>query len=126
MSEVTQETQLGAFAPYLSGYWLGARDMLSTALGSAASAIHMGVGIKNGLDGKSETVRKRIEAVRKNTIDNKGSGVDLGHIASTPQFKGIPTGILPVGQGNNSNAIFARGYELLKEMASADRPSGSF
>lgn len=112
LTEITQENQLGALAPWLSAVWLGARDMPSTTLRSAVSAVHLPVGVKNGTDGDPQTVKNTINAIRRNSTENEDSGVDLGTIASSHNFNGIPTGILPVGQGNNEVAIIARGYAL--------------
>ena len=121
ITEMTQETQLGALAPWLSGYWLGARDMASSTLRTVSSAYHMPVGVKNGLDGNPQDVRNAIKVIHSNSSDNKGSGADLGTIASTVDFPGIATGIVPVGEGNPDVAIFARGYELPEGMPAEER-----
>lgn len=121
LAEVTQETQLGALAPWMSGVWIGARDIPSTTLRTVTSAIHLPVGVKNGIDGNPATVRQTVNAIRKGGEDNDGSGVDLGTIASNDTFSGIPTGILPIGSGNNEVAIIARGYELPETMAPEKR-----
>lgn len=117
ISEVTQATQLGALAPWMSGFWLGARDISSTALRTMSSAIHLPVGIKNGIDGNPQIVANTVKTITGDTEANEGSGVDLGTIASTPDFAGIATGLLPVGEGNHQVAIFARGYELPESLS---------
>jgi phospho-2-dehydro-3-deoxyheptonate aldolase len=121
ITEITEAPQLGAFAPLLSGVWVGARDVEGTALRGTLSAIHLPVGIKNPRDGSPKVVESAIDMVRSNTFDNQGSGVDIGTIASGPDNRGVPTGILSVGEGNPQNAIFARGYELHKAMTKEER-----
>lgn len=121
LAEVTQATQVGALAPWMSGIWLGARDIQSTTLRSVTSAIHLPVGIKNGIDGDPEVIKNTLKAIRSNTVLNDGSGVDLETIASTATTTGIPTGILPVGEGNHQAAIIARGYNLPENMSPAQR-----
>ncbi len=112
ITEITEGTQLGALAPYLSAAWIGARDIEATSRRSKFAAYHLPVGIKNGINGDLNVVDNTISAVRSNSNANDGSGVDLGTIASNSTFRGIPSGIVPVGEGNPSVAIFARGYEL--------------
>lgn len=121
LTEITGPNQAGSLAPFLSGIWLGARDMPSTGLRTMASAIHLPVGVKNGLDGKVDTVESCLVNIARSTMDNSGSGVDLGTIASSPGQRGIPVGILPVGEGNTKVGIIARGYELPKSMAREER-----
>jgi phospho-2-dehydro-3-deoxyheptonate aldolase len=116
VTEVTNSTELGAYAPYLSGYWLGARDMMSTDLRAVAGAYHLAVAVKNGLDGETKTVQNTIEAIRKNTYENEGSGIEI-NIASTPNHAGIASGVLPVGEGNKQVGIIARGYSLPERMS---------
>ena len=116
VTEMTQETQLGALAPWLSGFWLGARDIPSTTLRSVSSAYHLPVGVKNGTDGDPVVVENTIRAISSNSKENKHSGADLGAIARAAEFPGIATGIVPVGEGNQEIAIFARGYEVPKDM----------
>lgn len=112
VTEITDPSELGEFAPYLSGFWLGARDMASTALRAASSLIHLPVGAKNGMDGSPKVVENTLQAIGMNTVDNKGSGVNLGVLAAGPGHRGIPTGILPIRFGNDTRAIIARGYAL--------------
>lgn len=119
--EITEGPQLGAFAPWLSAAWVGARDMESTALRGSMSMIHLPVGVKNPRDGSVAVVHNALKAIRSNSKDNDGSGADMGTIASTPYFRGVPTGILPVGEGNKQNTIIARGYELPKYMTREKR-----
>lgn len=121
LAEVTQPTQVGALAPWMSGIWLGARDISSTTLRTMASAIHLPIGIKNGIDGDPETIKNTLKAIRSNTEMNDGSGVDLETVASTAFFPGIPTGILPVTEGNHQAAIIARGYDLPEGMSAVER-----
>lgn len=112
LAEVTQETQLGSLAPWMSGAWIGARDIPSTTLRSAFSAFHLPVGVKNGIDGNPNTVKDTVLTIGRSSAENDDSGVDLGTVASSHIFNGIPTGILPVGEGNKQVSIIARGYEL--------------
>ncbi len=110
--EVTDAQELGEFAPYATSYWLGARDMASTALRAGAAGIHLPWAAKNGLDGKTETVRNTLLSGRMNSADSEGSGFNLGTIAAGPHHRGVATGILPMGEGNPAGAIIARGYPL--------------
>jgi phospho-2-dehydro-3-deoxyheptonate aldolase len=121
LTEITQGSQLGALAPWLSATWLGARDVPSTTLRSAVSAVHLPVGIKNTTDGSPSAVHNAVKAIRRNSSDNQESGVEIGVIASSPDFRGIPTGILPVGEGNQQIGLIARGYQLPENMLSAER-----
>ncbi len=108
LSEITQESQLGLLAPYLSAAWLGARDMQSTTLRTALSAYHLPAGVKNSISGQPKTVEDAVRTIRSNSKDRGNTGVELtiaGHMADVP---------LPVGQGNKDVAIFARGHELRK------------
>ena len=113
VTEVTQSEQLGTLAPYLSGYWLGARDVESTALRAMASAYHLPVAIKNGQDGSPQIVENATKAIRMSSADAEGSGVDLGTLGATSEnMRGVSTGTLEVGEGNKRIAIIARGYTL--------------
>ncbi len=111
VTEITEPMQFGALAPLLSGIWLGARDVTSTALRAMASATRMPVGLKNGTDGSIATVENTIKAIKLSSQDTD-SGVDFGTIASSPTSRGVPTGILPVGEGNPNLGIIARGHEV--------------
>jgi phospho-2-dehydro-3-deoxyheptonate aldolase len=118
-SEVSAGHELGEYAPYMSGFWLGALGMTSTALRSDTTLFNgLPVAIKSSPDGSVDMVRNAVLAVRATTETNNGSGVNIGTIASTPDQRGIPTGILPVGVGNNHAAIIARGYALPKGTSS--------
>jgi phospho-2-dehydro-3-deoxyheptonate aldolase len=121
VTEVTENTQLGALAPWLSGAWAGARDMQSTAIRSLFSAYHLPTGIKNSLDGNPNTVEETFKAIGKNSKENDGSGVNIGTIASSSESFGIPTGVLPVENGNNRIAIFARGHNVDPHTTKEDR-----
>lgn len=113
VTEVTQSEQLGTLAPYLSGYWLGARDVESTALRAMASAYHLPVAIKNGQDGSPQIVENATKAIGMSSADAEGSGVDLGTLGATSEnMRGVSTGTLEVGEGNKRIAIIARGYTL--------------
>lgn len=116
LTEVTEAEQLGALAPYLSGVWVGARDVESTALRGKFSAYHLPVGIKNGRTGNVEIVEKAVETVRANSSDNDNSKVFLGQLAMRPDSPGIATMPVPVTEGNKHVAIIARGYELPEDM----------
>lgn len=121
ITEITDSPQLGELAPYLSGQWIGARDMASTSLRFAMAGIHLAAAVKNGLVDESKNLEAAIKVIKSNTIDNDGAGFNLGSIASTNKSRGVATGILPIGQGNKHVAIFARGYPLPENMSSAER-----
>lgn len=115
-TEITDKDQLGTLAPYLTGAWLGARDMGSTELRKTVSAYQLPVMVKNSKDGRVASLRDALLAVGSNTEQNDGSGVSLGSIASTCSHKeGGPT-MFTVGQGNKHVAIIARGYDLTEEV----------
>lgn len=126
VTEVTDNPQLGDLAPYLSGVWLGARDMPSTGLRYGVKTIQLGSGIKNGMSGDPKDVRNAIETIQSNSVENDGSGSNLGSIAGTLQQRGIATGVLPIGRGNPNVAIFARGYELPKHLTANERRAAAF
>ncbi len=117
LTEVTEAEQLGALAPYLSGVWVGARDVESTGLRGKFSAYHLPVGIKNGRTGDIDIVEKAIETVRANSGDNDNSRVLLGQLAMRPDSPGVPTMPVTVSEGNKQVAIIARGYELPEKMS---------
>ncbi|MBI4101332.1 hypothetical protein HY441_02590 [Candidatus Microgenomates bacterium] len=121
VTEMTQETQLGALAPWLSGYWLGARDMPSSTLRTVSSVYHLAVGVKNGIDGNPKDVANAVKVIRSNSADNRYSGADLGTVAATADFRGLATGVLPVAQGSQEVAVFARGYPLPEDMTARER-----
>ncbi len=126
ITEVTEGNQLGALAPYLSAAWVGARDIEATSHRGKFSAYHLPVGVKNGVTGDIAVLDNTITAIRSNSDQNDGSGVDLGTIASTPDFVGLPTGVVPVGSGNSQIAIFGRGYELPGGMNPDERRQAAF
>ena len=113
--EVTDGQELGEYAPYSSSFWLGARDMASTALRAAAAGIHLPWAGKNGLDGSAETLENTLLSARMNSRDSEDSGFNLGTIAADAFHRGIPTGILPIGHGNPYGAIIARGFPIPKD-----------
>jgi phospho-2-dehydro-3-deoxyheptonate aldolase len=121
LTEATENTQLGALAPFLSGVWIGARDVESTAMRGSLSVLHLPTSIKNGQTGDPKVVENTLLAVNSNSEKMKESGSDLGTIASTATFPGFATGILPVGEGNMKTAIVARGYELPENMSVDER-----
>lgn len=121
ITEITDGPQLGELAPFLSGQWVGARDVDSTSLRHAFQGIQLATGIKNGMTADAANVSNAINTIRSDTAKNDGSGFNLGSIAGSPNSRGIPTGILPVGEGNPHTAIFARGYPLPKEMVPSER-----
>ena len=112
ITEITNPNQLGALAPFLSGFWLGARDMPSTGLRTMTSAFHLPALIKNSKDGKASTVKAALENIARSSSDNSDSGLDMGTIASSPTSRGVSTGILPIGEGNSVTAIISRGYAV--------------
>lgn len=120
LTEITQVSQLGFLAPYLSGVWLGARDMQSTALRTACSAYHLPTGVKNSLSGQPKTVEDAIATIRSNSEDRGNSGVELTIAGS------IATDLLPVGEGNKQVAIFARGHELRELITAEERRAAAF
>lgn len=126
ITEITEGNQIGALGPYLSGVWMGARDIEPTAHRGKFAAYHLPTGVKNGATGDLGIVENTVKAIRSNSADNDNSGVDLGTIASGPQFAGIPTGIVPVGEGNPHVAIFTRGYELPADMPSEEKRAKAF
>ncbi len=118
LTEITDKDEFSALGPYLSAAWIGARDMQSTALHTVFSATRLPIAVKNGTDGKTETVRNALTAIGNNTEANDGSGVNLGRIASTyePNSVGLAA-MVQVGEGNQNVAIIARGFELPKDMS---------
>lgn len=125
-TEITEGSQLTSLAPRLSAVWIGARDIESSALRSKFSAIQLPVGLKNGITGDMEIVKNAIIAIRSNTTDNDGCGVDLGVFGSTNDSLGFVTGVLPVSKGNEATAIFARGHKLPEKMTTEDRKRAAF
>lgn len=114
-TEITDKDQFGMLAPYLTGAWLGARDMGSTELRLLFSATRLPVMVKNSIDGRISSLQDAIEAIGKNTEQNEYSGVNLGHIAYSCRHEdGGPT-MLTVAEGNQNVAIVARGYDLEEE-----------
>jgi phospho-2-dehydro-3-deoxyheptonate aldolase len=114
-TEITEKDQFSDLAPYLTAAWLGARDMGSTELRKVFSATRMAVFVKNGEAGGIKSLWDAIDTLRSNTKDNKGSGVNLGYIASTCRHKDGGPASFNVGDGNPNVAVIARGYELDKE-----------
>ncbi len=122
LSEITQCTQLGEIAPYLTGPWTGTRDMQSTAIRGLFAAYNgLPSAVKNSSDGSPKTVKNAIIAIRANSAENENSGVNIGTVASRGTFPGIATGLLPVGEGNKQIAIIARGHSLPEEMEPEER-----
>lgn len=119
-TEITGTSQIGALAPFLSGIWLGARDMPSSGLRAMASAFHLPVGVKNGTDGKVDTLQRALVNITRSSAENSDSGADLGTLASSPMSRGIPTGVLPVGAGNPQTAVIARGHDLPEKSLNAE------
>lgn len=126
ITEVTEGNQLGALAPFLSAAWVGARDIEATSHRGKFAAYHLPVGVKNGVTGDLDILDNTIKAIRSGSEANDGSGVDLGTVASTPDFVGLPTGVVPVGKGNERVAIFGRGYELPENMSPEERRQAAF
>jgi len=120
LTEITNINEFNVLGPYLSAMWLGARDMTSTSLRKLFSATNLPVLVKNGLDGKAETVESAITAIGSSTEKNEGSGVDLGFMASTYLIDGLPA-MVSVGNGNKNVGIIARGHELPKEAGPIQR-----
>jgi phospho-2-dehydro-3-deoxyheptonate aldolase len=113
-SEITNVTQLGSIAPYLTGPWAGTRDMQSTAIRNGFTVYHLPSLLKNSQDGSRETIQNAA---------NEDSGVDIGNIARTAYHPGISAQILPVGEGNQNVGIIARGRNLtdVEKSMSSDR-----
>lgn len=120
VSEITEPMQFGSFGPMLSGMWIGARDIESTSLRSMASITRLPVMFKNGRDGSPKTVGNAINAVAMSSADT-GCGVDIGTIARLASDRVVPTGHLPVGQGNLNVGIIARGHELDEDLPARAR-----
>lgn len=116
IAEITDSPQLGEVAPFLSGQWIGARDVGSSSLRHSFRGIKLPSAIKNGLTSGATDVTNAIQTIMGNTHQSSGSGFWLGSIASTPTSRGIPTGILPASTGNPNVAVFARGLELPEDM----------
>lgn len=116
ITEITDAPQLGELAPFMSAQWVGARDSDATSLRHVFQGIQLATGVKNGMTSDSVNIINAIETIRSNSEINDGSGFNLGSIAGSINSRGVPTGILPVGRGNQHVAIFARGYPLPKNM----------
>lgn len=117
VTEVTESVQLGALAPYLSGVWIGARDIEPTERRATMSTFHLPVGIKNSTRGSDNVLlADTLKTIRSSSQDNKNSGVHIGQLALTANSPGIPTGIIPVAEGNKQLAIIGRGYSLPDDM----------
>jgi phospho-2-dehydro-3-deoxyheptonate aldolase len=114
-TEVTDKDQFGVLAPYLTGAWLGARDMGSTDLRTLFSATRLNVMVKNAVDGRLSSLEDAVTAIGKNSEQNQGSGVNLGYIAATCAHEDGGPAVFAVGEGNKNVAIIARGYELREE-----------
>ena len=123
-AEITDQNEFSALAPYLSGAWLGARDMGSTVLRKLFSATKLPVMVKNGLTEELDSLENAVITIKSSSADNQDSGVDVGFIGHSYTHKGIPVS-LPVGTGNPNVAVIARGYELPKNMKSKDRDRAS-
>ena len=97
--------------------WIGARDIEPTERRGTMSAFHLPVGIKNSTRGSDNVLlTDTFKAIRSNSANNKNSGVHIGQLAMTADSPGIPTSIVPVGEGNTQLAIIARGYSLPDNM----------
>jgi phospho-2-dehydro-3-deoxyheptonate aldolase len=114
-TEVTDKDQFGRLAPYLTGAWLGARDMGSTDLRTVFSATRLNILVKNGPDGRISTLQDAVTAIGKNTKENDGSGVNLGLLSYGVRHPDGGPAMLSVGEGNKNVAIIARGYEIDEE-----------
>lgn len=108
VSEITETPQIAALAPFLSGAWIGARDIASTSLRGMASAFHMPIGLKTGVNGETKTTEQALQAARSNS-DITGSGVDLTRLAATAEHPGIALHPVPVQSGNENLFVIARG-----------------
>lgn len=136
ITEVTEKDEFLTLAPYLSGAWLGARDMLSTSLHATLSATNIPVAVKNPQDGSVKAIQNVITALGKNTHGikddedqkgNEGSGVNLGILAYTYRTGryGLPS-MVEVGEGNQNVGIIARGYELSEDMPAEEKAKKAF
>ena len=121
LTEITEAEQLGALAPFLSGVWVGARDVESTALRGKFSAYHLPVAIKNGRTGDVNIVEKAVETVRANSKKNDNSRVILGQLAMQPDSPGVATKPVLVSEGNSQVGIIARGYELPGDISKKEK-----
>ena len=120
-TEVTDKDQFGVLAPYLTGAWMGARDMASTDLRTLFSATRMNVMVKNATDGRLKSLQDAVKAIGSSSKENDGSGVNLGYLASTCQHEDIGPAVFTVGEGNKNVALVARGYELSPEEFDGDQ-----
>lgn len=114
LTEITAPWQLGIMAPYLTGYWIGARDATGTDLRAASAGLTISTGIKNTLDGDPQKVLQAMQAIRHDN-DPDGSGMRIPDIGESSDERGISVGILPA-DGNDRLTIIARGYDLPTDM----------
>ena len=119
-TEITDKDQFGMLAPYLTGAWLGARDMASTDLRTVFSATRLNVMVKNAVDGRLASLEAAVVAIGNSTEENKGSGVNLGYLGATCKHEDGGPAVFTVGEGNPNVAIIARGYELREEESDGD------
>lgn len=123
VTEITDRDDFLQLAPFLSGVWLGARDMTSTNLHATMSATRMGVLIKNPLDGSVAAIENVIQAIGKGTETdvyktenikgNEGSGVNFGILGYTYRTGKYPkVTMIKVGHGNPNTGIIARGFNI--------------
>lgn len=115
LTEITDKDQFATLAPYLSGAWLGARDMGATELRKLFSATRLPVLVKNSTDGRIKSLWDAIKAIRSNTETNKGSGVSMGFLSTEALHEDGGPAMFTVGEGNPNVAIIARGYDLDEE-----------
>jgi len=115
-TEITDKDQFGRLAPYLTGAWLGARDMGSTDLRTVLSATRLNVLVKNSTDGRLSSLRDAVTSLAKNTEQNEGSGVNFGWLSYSYTHPDGGPAAITVGEGNPNVALVARGYELDHEV----------
>jgi 3-deoxy-D-arabino-heptulosonate 7-phosphate (DAHP) synthase len=114
LTEVTAAWQLGIMAPYLTGFWIGARDATGTDLRAAAAGMTFTKGIKNTLDGDPQKLLQAMQAIRHDN-DPDGSGMRIPELGETSDERGISVGNLPA-DGSDSLTIIARGFDLPEDM----------
>ena len=119
LTEVTAPWQLGIMAPFLTGFWIGARDSTGSDLRATSSGLTLPVGVKNTLDGDTAKLEQAIEAIRQDN-DPQGSGMRLPDIGEDEKQRGISVGTLPA-YGNPNLTIIARGHDSPAALTDAER-----
>ena len=127
MTEAVGGPHLATVAPYISGDWMGTRNVLDTELRDILSLIKLPAALKNSQSGRSIDVECAITTIRAGSDEKDGSGADLGSIGRSLRYlTGIDPGVLRVSSGNRNVAIIARGFELPENMSPESRKVAAF